>query len=145
MARWGVGEGAGQLRGGGRAGGVPLVWWPAAIAALILLAGLIALAATPGSASEPVAIYTAAERPSPIPLDPGADRLVDLNRASRQELEALPGIGAARAEALIAGRAEAPFASIAEIAERGVLPISILAELDGLATVRPARGQGSGR
>ena len=115
---------------------VPAVWWPALIAALALVAGLIALAATPHEASAPVIVYTADERPTPIPLDPDADRLVDLNRASRQELEALPGIGARRAEALLEARATAPFRSMAEIAERGIVPANVLAGLEGLATVR---------
>lgn len=113
------------------------VWWPATIAALILLAGLIALAATPGTASEPVLIYAVDERPSPIPRDPDGDRLVDLNRASRQELEALPGIGAVRAEALMTARVVAPFTSLAEIGERGIVPLSVLADLATLAGVWP--------
>lgn len=113
------------------------VWWPATIGALILLAGLIALAATPGTASEPVLIYAVDERPSPIPRDPDGDRLVDLNRASRQELEALPGIGAVRAEALMTARVVAPFTSLAEIGERGIVPLSVLADLATLAGVWP--------
>ena len=116
---------------------VAMVWWPAAIAGLFLLAGLIALGASPGAASEPVVIYAAGERPSPIPLDPEGDHLVDLNRASPEELAALPGIGATRAEALIRARDEAPFQSAADVAERGVLPASLLVELDGFASVRP--------
>ena len=130
-------EGRGRLRRAAGWGGVAPVWWPATIAALILLAGLIALAATPGTASEPVLIYAVDERPSPIPRDPDGDRLVDLNRASRQELEALPGIGAVRAEALMTARVVAPFTSLAEIGERGIVPLSVLADLATLAGVWP--------
>lgn len=95
--------------------------------------------ATPGEASEAARVYDAMERPTPIPRDPAVDRLVDrlvdLNLASRRELEALPGIGADRAQALIEAREAATFRSMAEIAERGVVPVSVLAELDGWATV----------
>ena len=127
-------------------GGVPAVWWPALLAGLALVAGLATLAATPGAAPGDVRIYEEWERPSPIPVDPAADRLVDLNRASRAELEALPGIGAARAEAIMAAREEAPFASLAEVGERGVLPNRVLAELENLATARdPAHYAGEDR
>src|SRR4029077_6175602 len=37
------------------------------------------------------------------PLQPHAPRLVSLNRASAAELEALPGIGARRAEGILLG------------------------------------------
>ena len=117
-------------------GGVPAIWWPALLAGLALVAGLATLAASPGAAPGDVRIYEASERPSPIPADPVADRLVDLNRASRAELEALPGIGEARAEAVMAARKEAPFTSLAEVGERGVLPARVLAGLAGWATAR---------
>ncbi len=115
---------------------VPAIWWPALLAGLALVAGLAVLAATPGPAPGDVRIYEATERPSPIPMDPAADRLVDLNRASRAELKALPGIGEARAEAIITARAEAPFTSLTEAGERDVLPARVLAGLEGWATAR---------
>ena len=124
-------------------GGIPAIWWPALLAGLALVAGLATLAATPGSAPGDVQIYEAWDRPSPIPVDPAADRLVDLNRASRAELEALPGIGEARAEAIMAARGEAPFTALAEVGERGVLPARVLAGLAGWATARdPAHYRG---
>ena len=127
-------------------GGVPAIWWPALLAGLALVAGLATLAATPGAAPGDVRIYEASERPSPTPADPVADRLVDLNRASRAELKALPGIGEARAEAIMAAREEAPFTSLAEVGERGVLPARVLAGLAGWATARdPAHYRGEDR
>ncbi|NLA95434.1 MAG: ComEA family DNA-binding protein [Clostridiaceae bacterium] len=46
----------------------------------------------------------------------GAEVKVDLNRATRQELETLPGVGEATAEAIIAYREEhGPFADIEEL------------------------------
>ena len=44
--------------------------------------------------------------------------LVDVNRASQAELEALPGIGPATAQKIIAARAERPFANAHELLER---------------------------
>lgn len=127
-------------------GGVSAIWWPALLAGMALVAGLAVLAATPGAAPGDVRIYEDWERPSPIPTDPAADRLIDLNRASRAELEALPGIGEARAEAIIAAREEAPFTSLAEVEERGVLPARVLAGLAGWATARdPAHYLGEDR
>ena len=113
------------------------LWWPTLLGALALVAGLAVLALEPGSASEPVQIYSAAERPAPIPLDAGGDWRVDLNRASRAELEALPGIGEQRAAAIIAARAAAPFTTAADVVVRGALAPRVLADLDGLATVLP--------
>lgn len=44
--------------------------------------------------------------------------LVDVNHASQAELEALPGIGPATAQKIIAARAERPFASTNELLDR---------------------------
>ena len=49
------------------------------------------------------------------PLPPG--ERIDLNRASVAELMRLPGIGRARAEAIVAHRSRRPFRSPAEVAE----------------------------
>lgn len=118
----------------------PGLWWPAAVAALALLAGLLWLALAPGPEAAAVQILTLAERSDPIPGDPTADRLVDLNRASRAELEALPGIGEERAAAILAAREAGPFASLAEVEEREVLPLEVLLALEGWATARPPVG-----
>ncbi len=140
-ARWVAAVGGPAVEGPAPAGGVTggksrcggrRCWEP-----LALVAGLAVLALEPGSASEPVQIYSAAERPAPIPLDAGGDWRVDLNRASRAELEALPGIGEQRAAAIIAARAAAPFTTAADVVVRGALPPRVLADLDGLATVLP--------
>ena len=135
-----VATGRRAVTGRGRPG-VPPVWWPALLAGLALVVGLVALAATPGPDAGAVRIYEASQRPSPIPADPAAQRLVDLNRASAQELEALPGIGEVRAAAIIAARGEAPFVSLADVGERGVLTAGVLAESGGLGD---GAGPGSG-
>lgn len=52
--------------------------------------------------------------------DPGT-RLVDLNRASQSELEALPGIGPVTAGKIIAARTERPFRDAQELLDRGIV------------------------
>jgi competence protein ComEA len=60
---------------------------------------------------------------------------LDLNAATRAQLEALPGIGAARATAILEARAERPFTSSDELQTRGLAPASVyLAIRDLVAT-----------
>jgi len=47
----------------------------------------------------------------------GPGERIDLNRASVAELQRLPGIGRARAEAIAAHRAQKPFRAPAEVAQ----------------------------
>ena len=103
----------------------------------VLLAGIGMLAAEAGPSPTPIAIYSAAERATPLPLDEPGNWLVDLNRASRAELQALPGVGASRADTIIAARSVRPFASLAEVVERGVLPLSVAEGLVELAGASP--------
>ncbi len=51
---------------------------------------------------------------------------LDLNRASAEDLVVLPGIGPARAAAIVAARAEAPFCEVAGLERvRGIGPRSV--------------------
>lgn len=62
---------------------------------------------------------------------------IDLNHASRAELEALPGIGETRAQAAIEARAVQPFASLEDLVQRGVWPVSVAERVRALVEVSP--------
>ncbi|MEP6802082.1 MAG: helix-hairpin-helix domain-containing protein [Acidobacteriota bacterium] len=59
---------------------------------------------------------------------------VDLNSASSQELEALPGVGAATAKKIIAGR---PYSSVGDLSKAGV-SASTIKKISGMVTVSGA-------
>jgi competence protein ComEA len=64
----------------------------------------------------------------------GGGGLVNVNTATPEELEALPGIGAVTVQKIVAARQERPFASLQEMVERGVIHNGQLEDITGLAT-----------
>jgi competence protein ComEA len=63
-----------------------------------------------------------------------SDGPVDLNTATPEELEALPGIGPVTVQKLVAARQERPFASLQDAVDRGILNRGQLEQIQGLAT-----------
>jgi len=61
--------------------------------------------------------------------------LVNLNHATQDELEALPGIGPVTAGKIISARAERPFTSLDELVARDVLTTRQLEQIADLVTV----------
>lgn len=60
--------------------------------------------------------------------------LVNLNTATPEELEALPGIGPVTVQKIVAARQERPFASLDDAVTRGVIDRGQLEDITGLAT-----------
>ena len=59
---------------------------------------------------------------------------VDLNTATPEQLEALPGIGPVTVQKIVAARTEQPFASLDDAVQRGVIDRGQLEDIQGLAT-----------
>lgn len=64
--------------------------------------------------------------------------LIDLNAAGEEQLATLPGIGEVRAAAIVDSReSDGPFASVDELLERELIPVSVYEQIADLVTVGP--------
>ncbi len=114
-----------------------------AIVALLLLAGVGALdragAARPGGTGATGALAAA---PSAGAIGLLYGHPLDLNRASAETLEVLPGIGPGRAAAIVAYRREQPFLRVADLERVDGIGPRTVARLEGWVAVRRARDGG---
>lgn len=65
----------------------------------------------------------------------GGGGLVNLNTATPEQLEALPGIGPVTVQKIVAARAERPFATLEELVERDVMNNGQLEDIRALVTL----------
>src|SRR5215472_11888695 len=87
---------------------------------LSLLLALPAVAQTPSPSKSPAAAPTAAARATGKSMPAG--ELVDINSASAEELDKLPGVGPARAKAIIANR---PYGGKDDLTQRKIIPPNV--------------------
>lgn len=64
----------------------------------------------------------------------GGGGLINLNSATPEQLEALPGIGPVTVQKIVAARQQQPFASLDDAVQRGILNRGQLEDIQGLAT-----------
>ncbi len=72
--------------------------------------------------------------PAAAPGGGAGGGMVDLNTATPEELEALPGIGPVTVQKIVAARQEQPFASLDDAVQRGVINRGQLEDIQGVAT-----------
>jgi competence protein ComEA len=68
---------------------------------------------------------------------PVAGTLIDLNHATQSQLESLPGVGPVTAGKIVDARTTAPFATVEDVATRGVVRPGTLQKVRALVTVQP--------
>jgi competence protein ComEA len=78
--------------------------------------GLLAAAALALSFATPAAAQ------APLGLQQFAQAALDIHSASKEQLDALPGVGTARADAIIKGR---PYKGKDDLVQKGIIPQSV--------------------
>jgi competence protein ComEA len=77
---------------------------------------------------------TGGPAPSAAEGSGGGGALVNLNTATPEELEALPGIGPVTVQKIVAARQEQPFTSLEDAVQRGVINRGQLEDIQAVAT-----------
>ncbi|GAC1328478.1 MAG: hypothetical protein NVSMB26_03850 [Beijerinckiaceae bacterium] len=92
--------------------------------ACVILLGLTVAPAAFAQATQPAtgAKPTATPAATAPAMKPSSGALLDINSASKAELDALPGIGAVRSEAIIKGR---PYKGKDELVQKKIIPENV--------------------
>ncbi len=93
---------------------------------------MTAATCTPGNVADPQ--QTAGKTVQAQAIKPGP--LVDINRAAKEELERLPGIGPAYAERIIRGR---PYSRKDQLVSRDILPKAVYNKIKDLIIAKQER------
>jgi competence protein ComEA len=88
----------------------------------VIVMALAAILAAPGASAMNARIPVATAPSANLIL--AAAALIDINSASKAELMTLPGIGAARADAIIKGR---PYKGKDDLVQKKVVPVGVYA------------------
>lgn len=95
---------------------------------LSMLLAQLAVAQTTSPSKSPSSLPTAAPTVAgkAVAKSQAAGELVDINSASSEELDKLPGVGPARAKAIIANR---PYGGKDDLANRKIIPPNVYAQI----------------
>jgi DNA uptake protein ComE-like DNA-binding protein len=97
------------------------------------LGGYIAVVALSMLLAMPVVAQTLSTPKSPATASQPAGGLVDINSASAEELDKLPGVGSARVKAIIANR---PYNGKDDLLQRKIIPPNVYNQIKGKIIAR---------
>ena len=93
-----------------------------AVTGLSMLLAMPVVAQTPSTSKSPATPPSVTSQPRTAAGSPAAGGLLDINSASAEELDKLPGVGPARAKAIIANR---PYGGKDDLANRKIIPPNV--------------------